>query len=342
MKEDLKELYYEIKTYIEKVNFEILWKDFKPLKFALYNNDECFFDGQYVHKTEQFIANTAINYQGEIIAIWNVLEEIDPIVLASKMIHEMFHGFQMMNNESRFPDELDALYKYKYDDNNLSIKLEENKLLLKLLDVFDMDTFKKLLEFRKYRYDNYSYEYNYESKIEQIEGCANYIELNVLKQLSNELYQKKLDSIKKQILSKENYFPIRVISYDIGALLLLVLKDNKITFNDGFDSETFSISLIKNVTNNISIEKKCFKEDIDNYYDNANSIIDKAIKGNDVIENEECNIVAVNVYNAIYYNNYIISTYFVMYEKDGNKKIEYGNFVIKSEKYKKLSKIYRY
>ena len=27
----------------------------------------------------------------------------------------MFHGFQMMHNDSRFFDELDALYNYKYE-----------------------------------------------------------------------------------------------------------------------------------------------------------------------------------------------------------------------------------
>ena len=192
-KENLEELYKIVKSYLDKVDFSLLWKGFKPLKFALYNNETVFFDGKYVEKTSEFIANTAIEYKGEIIGIWNVMEDIDPIVLASKMIHEMFHGFQRMNNETRFPDELDALYNYQYSDENLSIKLEENKLLVKLLDNYNVDDFNKLLSLRKYRADKFKYEYKYESLIEQIEGSANNVELNALKELSNDLYLEKLN-----------------------------------------------------------------------------------------------------------------------------------------------------
>ena len=99
------------------------------MKFALYTDNECFFNGAYIKKTNAFLANTSILYNGEWIAIWNVQEEMNPIVLTSKIIHEMFHGFQMMQNESRFCDDLDALYNYKYEEDNLNLKVKENKLL---------------------------------------------------------------------------------------------------------------------------------------------------------------------------------------------------------------------
>ena len=83
-KQNLEELYQVVKSYLEKVDFSLLWKGFKPLKFALYNNETVFFDGKYVEKTSEFIANTAIEYKGEMIGIWNVMEDIDPIVLTSK------------------------------------------------------------------------------------------------------------------------------------------------------------------------------------------------------------------------------------------------------------------
>ena len=37
----------------------------------------------------------------------------------------------------------------------------------------------------------------------------------------------------------------------------------------------------------------------------------------------------------------MVSTYFVMYGLKDDKKIEYGNFVIETKEYKKLTKIYR-
>ena len=67
---ELHEYYSEINSRIEKIDFDALWKDFKPLKFALYNDKKCFFDGQYIEKTDDFFANTAIEFNGEVIAIY--------------------------------------------------------------------------------------------------------------------------------------------------------------------------------------------------------------------------------------------------------------------------------
>ena len=53
---ELHEYYSEINSRIEKIDFDALWKDFKPLKFALYNDKKCFFDGQYIEKTDDFFA----------------------------------------------------------------------------------------------------------------------------------------------------------------------------------------------------------------------------------------------------------------------------------------------
>ena len=129
---ELEKLYHEVKKYVDTLDFSKLWRGFQPLKFALYTDTECFFDGAYIEKTDEFIGNTAILYKGEWIAIWFVQEQISPIVFASKIVHEMFHGFQMMNNDSRFPNELDALYQYKYDEVNLNMKMRENQLIYKL------------------------------------------------------------------------------------------------------------------------------------------------------------------------------------------------------------------
>ena len=83
------------------------------------------------------------------------------------------------------------------------------------------------------------------------------------------------------------------------------------------------------------------KEVIENYFLKADNIINEAIKKNDVVTNIPSEILGVNIYNAIYYNNHMVSTYFVMYGLKDDKKIEYGNFVIETKEYKKLTKIYR-
>lgn len=337
----LEQLYNEVKMLIEKVDFNVLWPGFKPLKFALYNEKDCYFNGEYIAKTNEFLANTAIEYNGEMIAIWNVMEDISPIILTSKIIHEMYHGFQRMNNESRFPDELEAIIKYRYDKINLGYKLKENRLIIELINNFNIDKFNNLLNIMKFRYTNYPYEFIYETMIEQIEGSARYIELNVLKQLSYNLYIKELDIIMKDIINPNKLFPIRIISYEIGALLFIILKENNIAFNDKFNDRLFIKELVLNASNINEDLNYNIGNIIEEYNNDSSIIINNAIKNNNVILDYETNLVGFNVYNARYYNGYIISYYFVMYGDIANPNIDYGNFVVKYKE-NKVEKIFKF
>lgn len=338
---DLERLYYEVKNYIDEVDFSKLWRGFEPLKFALYTDKECFFDGAYIEKTDEFLANTSILYNGEWIAIWQVQEPMNPIVLTSKIIHEMFHGFQRIHNESRFFDDLDALYNYKYEEGNLSLKLKENHLLYHLSTQFDEEMFEQLLQIRKYRFNSFHYAYHYESCIEQIEGTANYVELHCLKQLSAELFEKKLSAMKERIIAPNNLLPVRVICYDIGALLLYVMAENTIAFEEGFSSVTFAEAMISDVVGKEYISEYSVKDLLDSYNARAGEIIRKAIEKIELVTDTPCELFGVNVYDAIFYQNHIISRYFVMFGSEDNKQIEYGDFVIETNAYKKVTKIYR-
>ena len=142
---DLQALYEQVKESIDRVDLQKIWPGFSPLKFALYDQENCFFDGRYIEKTDAFCANTSISFRGEQIAIWMVSGEPDVIVLASKLVHEMFHGFQTLRGWDSWPDEMDALFNYRYDPENLSLKLRENELLCALLCRFDADSFRELL-----------------------------------------------------------------------------------------------------------------------------------------------------------------------------------------------------
>ena len=338
---NLEALYYEVKQTMERVDFSKLWPGFVPLKFALYSDSECFFDGQYVEKTDAFLGNTAILYNGEWIAIWYVQETMDPIVLTSKMVHEMFHGFQQIHNESRFPDELEALYQYRYDAGNLDVKLTENQLLYRLTEQFDADAFEEFCQFRKYRSNAFGYEYHYEASIEQIEGTANYVELKCLKQLSEERFRNKLSYMKENIINPNNLLPVRIVSYDIGALLLLVMNENGIAFDHGFSLITFSEAMLDGVEEKLCMPKVSTGEQIADYYVKAGEIIGRAISENNLVTDAESDLLGVNVYNAVYYKDHIISQYCVLYGSAEEPKVEYGNFVIETKECKKLTKIYR-
>lgn len=338
---DLKNLYYEIKSNLEKIDFSKLWCGFKPLKFALYTDDECFFDGEYIEKNDAFLANTSIFYDGEWIAIWYVQEAVDTTVLTSKIVHEMFHGFQQMNSESRFADELDALYNYKYDEDNINLKLTENKLIYSLTENFDKEAFEKFLKIRRHRFDSFRYNYHYESCIEQIEGAANYVELQCLKQLSGEAYEKKLSAMREAIVDLEGLLPIRVVCYDTGALLLHVMAENGIAFDSGFLSVPFAESVLDGIEGKRVDSEFSAKEMLDSFNAEASKTVRMAIAKRDLVNDVECDLLAVNIYNAVFCENHIISRYFVVFGSENERRVEYGDFVIESSAYKKATKIYR-
>jgi hypothetical protein len=66
----------------------------------------------------------------------------------------------------------------------------------------------------------------------------------------------------------------------------------------------------------------------------------KALLDNEVIFEGSEKLLAFNVYNARYYDNYIISRYFVMYGNEDNPIVKYGDFVIKTSIEGIIDKIY--
>ena len=114
------------------------------------------------------------------------MEEMDPSVFASKMVHEMFHGFQNVRGWGCFPNDVEALMRYENSAEALSIKLRENALLTELLECHDEDKLNELLALRRSRLMRFPYETEYEAMTEEIEGSANYVEWKVLEQLAPE------------------------------------------------------------------------------------------------------------------------------------------------------------
>ena len=338
---NLEKIYYDVKKYIDTVDFSKLWPGFEPLKFALYTDKSCFFDGQYIEKTDNFLANTSIFYNGEWIAIWNVQEDIDPILLTSKIVHEMYHGYQNIHNEKRFFDDIHALYNYKYDGENIGLKLKENQLICELSTQFDTEKFNELLQIRKYRSASFEYAYHYEACVEQIEGTANFVELRCLEQLSPELFKTLLAKMKKRITEPENMIPVRVICYDIGALLLYVMTENSIPFDTGFSYVPFSEAILNGIEEIKPTSIFNGNELIERYYSEVSKTVKGAIEKNEVVTDTPCDLLAVNTYNAAFHENYIVSKYFVMFGSREEPKIEYGDFVIETHAYKIVTKIYR-
>ena len=345
--ENLDVLYRKVTDAISKVEFAKLWEGFKPLKFALYNDTECFFDGHYVEKTADFCANTAIEYQGEVIAIWNVDQDLSISILASKIVHEMFHAFQESQGWDCWAKEMEALYKYKYSEENLNIKLHENKLLLEMLDGFDAESFEELLVCRKYRSEKFPYEFSYECSGEEIEGSANYVEWQVLKQLDEAAAGQLVDDMRRTMLEPKFFFPIRISGYYTGALLI-----NAMIRAEGYDYGPKNRPIIKQILNHMDSvstldvgteeEKRTVYEALVSFMAESKRIVESSIEANEVVLTGPLEIVSVNIYDARCYNGYLTSKYFLMYIENGEKKVLNDNYVIKMSDEKTIDTVYKW
>lgn len=242
---------------------------------------------------------------------------------------------------------MEALYNYRYSEENLSIKLHENKLLLELLEEFDDDKYNELLTCRKYRSVKFPYEFSYECCGEEIEGSANYVEWQVLKQLDKQASDELVDDMKKAMLLPQSLFPIRISGYYTGALLIntmiLAGEYNYVPGNRPVISEILnSMDSISAVNVGMEIEQNAVSEAYNSFMAESKRIVESSVEANEVVLKGPLELVGVNIYDARCYNGYITSRFFFMYLDNGEKKVIRDNCVIKMRDEKTIDTVYRW
>lgn len=307
---------------IREINTNNLWMNLHHFDFALYNKKNVHLsNGSIINWDNRFIGNTAIQYEDNYIAIWNMdtIDTIDYDTLSASLIHEMFHAFQYEQQEKRWPDEKDGLF-YEYHSLNLSIKLEEAKLLVRLLEKFDADTFDILLRSRVYRLQNFPSQFDYETKIEVVEGMAEFVELEALKELSLKKYNKRLEHLKKQIVDSNEYLKIRMHSYHIGSLFMTVCKDNNINIDHDISTETktiFEILKKKNDYDALNIFKKDYFSQLIKIRDSKmNELFE--LKQTELLEHIQgpLEFVGFDPLNTLRKDAFLYCKHFVAYKKE--------------------------
>lgn len=330
---DIREIYSLLNEKIKSINFNKLWEGFYPFDFALYDKDMVYLKDHEIIKDSRFIGNTAIVYNDNYLAIWNAegIERMDINVLASKMIHEMFHAYQYAKLEKRFPDEINAIFNYSYEPLNLSIKYEEHKLLVELIDNFDNDLFLRLIQYKLLR-KNTSQNSKYESQIEVVEGMAQYVEMLVLRELDYDLYVKYLNNIKNRLLDKNKLFPIRHICYDSGAITMLICHNNNIDIKHDIGEETRTIDDLLTCKYYMS-EELVVNEDEDivfmteEYMLETKKLIERKIQNVSPIQ-VNYRLTGFDPFNARRYYDFIYCPHFVGIIEDGNFVPFIGDYVI--------------
>lgn len=340
---NLQREYNRIKERIDAIDFSALWEGFHPFKFALYNETECFFDGRYIEKTEDFYANTSILYNGENIAIWNLTEEPTDIdALAASIVHEMFHAFQSECGEKRYPDEKRALLEYHYSTENLSAKLHEAELMQAILEGNE-NKFLELLSLRKLRKNHFPGQYDYEARVEQIEGTANYVELLALMQIAPEKGKLRLLKMLDDITSARKYFPIRIISYTIGAVFLCCIKKCSSFIFSRFSERPFSDEILDDAPI-MSSEIKTNPEidmHLAAYNEETERLVNTALNKGEICLKGKYPLVSLNIWDARWNGKYAVSNYFVAYMDGNQTKILNGNFVVEIDNNLNILTVYR-
>ena len=222
---ELSEIYRNVDTVLNGIDFADLFPGFCRYRFALYNEEAVCLDGEMLPWDERFRGNTAISYDGEYIAIWNM--GIDPIgdteVLASSLVHEMFHCHQYTLGETRFPADL-RLLQYPDDIENYERKYHENCLLADAYEHSDPQALGAFAALRRLRFSQYPEMLQEEWKTETCEGMAEYAGLKALERINAEKFKKKVQSCLQYLRAESPLqFDIRRISYNTGTVFLLCL-----------------------------------------------------------------------------------------------------------------------
>lgn len=345
---ELEKLHSQISERLAELDFERLWPGFKPLKFALFNDEKCFFDGRFVEKTDAFCANTSIVYEGEQIATWMVSGETELTVLVSKLVHEMFHGYQAINGWNCGINELEALFRYEYSAENLAIKLRENELLSALIDRRDDAALNELLALRRLRSERFPYEFSYELQTEKIEGSANYVEWQALKQLDASRADALMERLRQTLTEPENLFPIRISCYGSGALMI-----NALVGAGRYCFDAAERPALLNLIGDIAPSDGCFprrdgllasaESATAAYNETTDAIIKSALEKNEIVLEGPHELGFVNFYDARFRGGYLTSTYFLAYRKgDEYAMLSGGDFVIKMRDEKTIETVYKW
>lgn len=252
-------LYNEVQTIINKINFEDIWNGFLKFKFALYDDSKVYFLDSTIPIDNRFLGNTAIDYNGEIVAIWeihNPLEE-DAELLASNLVHEMFHAFQKSKKESRFPNDL-IMLNYPETLVNSKTKHIENQLLVKAYLTENTaerkELLKKFMSVRKYRSDLIGDIINQEFLTETIEGMAEYAGCIALKQISTEKYNKRIHEYIDNLMAvDDSFFNHRRMLYFSGTIFCLLMASINIDF--WHEIGKTNTSLFRLVSNSVKAEE---------------------------------------------------------------------------------------
>lgn len=257
----MREIYNKVAKIINRINFSTLWSGFHPYSFAIYDHHTVYLEDREIPWDEKFIGCTAIEYEGETIAIWDLeLALVDDLdILAANLVHEMFHVYQRECNEKRHPNDLQMIH-YPMNGLNFEYKHAENLILIQALQQNDSSEAKELLNqfcsFRKLRQKIVDEYIQCEYYTETIEGMAEFVGTSALKQINEEKYNERLKAYINKLSQIDSLlFDIRKQSYYTGTLFLIALQKIGFEVNQNLNVDKSIFELYADEAPNVSVEQ---------------------------------------------------------------------------------------
>ncbi|MGG0410859.1 hypothetical protein [Peribacillus simplex] len=245
-----------------KAKLENYWPGFELVAYALYdkrnvylfnhpkfsNNPQCAY--QILKWDVQFTGDTIIIYEEYPTAIVNMESYEEYEDLYSILVHELFHGYQYIKDEKRFPDEMMGI-TYPLSKENVELRNQERTNLYRAL--LENNIMKKeqylnaFIALREKRADMIEEYLTYEKLIETIEGPAWYVELRAYSEKSPLDYHSVLKKYAQQLINKcESTSSIRRSCYSSGLFMCLLLEEHSPGWMESFfDIEDTLYDLLK-------------------------------------------------------------------------------------------------
>ncbi|MEF2093445.1 hypothetical protein V3595_02060 [Bacillus sp. CFBP9009] len=245
-----------------KARLENYWPGFELVAYALYdkknvyvfnhpkfsNNPQCTY--HTLSWDVQFTGDTIIMYEEYPTAIVNMDSYEEYEDLYSILVHEIFHGYQYIKDEKRFPDEMMGI-TYPVSKENVELRNQERTNLYRALlenNIIKkkqyLNAFIALREKRAAKIEEYL---TYEKLVETIEGPAWYVELRAYSEKSPLDYHSVLKKYAQQLINKyESTSSIRRSCYSSGLFMCLLLEELSPGWMEGFfDREDILYDLLK-------------------------------------------------------------------------------------------------
>lgn len=142
----MKKLIDTVLNNISNERFENYWEGFQTVAFAIFDDKDVFLfnhpkynEERYIKlvKTDEFHACTCILFEEVPTAIVDITLYDSFEVIYSLIVHESFHVFQHLSEESRYPNELLG-FNYPIDFNNIQLRILERKRLFEAFSSSDL------------------------------------------------------------------------------------------------------------------------------------------------------------------------------------------------------------